>query len=124
MEEDETPMATVMSGGTRSAHQQQHQQQQQQQQAGDGNGQGRRERRANRQAAHLHQREREFTGKLKTSKVIDTGLPFDVVFLDFAKSFGKVPRERPLEKLRAYKVRSRVLNWIRNWLTGRRYPSE
>ncbi len=65
MEEDETPMATVLSGGTRSTHQQQqHQQQQQQQQAVDGGGQGRRERRANRQAAHLHQREREFTGEI------------------------------------------------------------
>jgi hypothetical protein len=60
MEEDETPMATVLSGGSRSSHQQQ---QQQQQQATDGGGQGRRERRANRQAAHLHQREREFTGE-------------------------------------------------------------
>ncbi len=64
MEEDETPMATVLSGGTRSTHQQHQQQQQQQQQAVDGGGQGRRERRANRQAAHLHQREREFTGKI------------------------------------------------------------
>ncbi len=65
MEEDETPMATVLSGGTRSTHQQQ---QQQQQQAVDGGGQGRRERRANRQAAHLHQREREFTGKNTAAK--------------------------------------------------------
>jgi hypothetical protein len=65
MEEDETPMATVLSGGgTRSTHQQQ-QQQQQQQAVTDGGGQGRRERRANRQAAHLHQREREFTGKIQ-----------------------------------------------------------
>ncbi len=60
MEEDETPMATVLSGGSRSTHQQQ----QQQQAVTDGGGQGRRERRANRQAAHLHQREREFTGKI------------------------------------------------------------
>ncbi len=33
----------------------------------------------------------------KTMKVIDAGLPFDVVFLDFAKAFDKVPRERLLE---------------------------
>jgi ribonuclease P/MRP protein subunit RPP40 len=56
----------------------------------------------------------------KTTKVIDAGLPFDIVFLDFAKAFDKVPRERLLEKLRAHKVRGRVLNWIRNWLSGRR----
>jgi hypothetical protein len=35
----------------------------------------------------------------KTTKVINAGLPFDIVFLDFAKAFDKVPREQLLEKL-------------------------
>jgi hypothetical protein len=52
----------------------------------------------------------------KTTKVIDGGLPFDVIFLDFAKAFDKVPRERLLEKLRAHGVRGRALNWIRTGL--------
>ncbi len=56
----------------------------------------------------------------KITSVIDAGQPFDVVFLDFAKAFDKVPRERLLEKLRAHGVRGRALNWIRNWLTGRK----
>jgi hypothetical protein len=56
----------------------------------------------------------------KTTKVIDDGQPFDVVFLDFAKAFDKVPRERLLEKLRAHGVRGKALNWIRNWLSGRK----
>jgi hypothetical protein len=56
----------------------------------------------------------------KATKVIDAGLPFDVVFLDFAKAIDKVTRELLREKLRVHKVRGRVLNWIRNWLTGRR----
>jgi hypothetical protein len=56
----------------------------------------------------------------KMTSVIDAGQPFDVVFLDFAKAFDKVPRERLLEKLRAHGVRGRALNWIRNWLTGRK----
>ncbi len=47
-------------------------------------------------------------------------MPFDVVFLDFAKAFDKVPRERLLEKLRAHGIRGKALNWIRNWLTGRK----
>jgi hypothetical protein len=44
----------------------------------------------------------------------------DVIFLDFAKAFDKVPRERLLEKVRAHGVRGRALDWIRAWLTGRR----
>ena len=58
MEEDETPMANVIGSRSTSG-----------QTAdstggggGGGGGGGRRERRANRQAAHLQQREREFTG--------------------------------------------------------------
>jgi hypothetical protein len=51
---------------------------------------------------------------------IDDGKPFDVVFLDFAKAFDKVPKLRLLEKLRAHGVRGKVLQWIANWLTGRR----
>jgi hypothetical protein len=42
-----------------------------------------------------------------------------VVFLDFAKAFDKVPRERLLAKLEVHGIRGRTLNWIRQWLTGR-----
>jgi hypothetical protein len=51
---------------------------------------------------------------------IDEGKPVDVVFLDFAKAFDKVPRERLLEKLRAHGVQGKVLQWIKEWLTGRK----
>jgi hypothetical protein len=51
---------------------------------------------------------------------VDEGKPMDVIFLDFAKAFDKVPRERLLEKVRAHGVRGRALDWIRAWLTGRR----
>ncbi len=56
----------------------------------------------------------------KTTEVIDEGKPFDVVFLDFAKAFDKVPRERLLEKLRAHGIRRKTLAWIQSWLTGRK----
>jgi len=42
----------------------------------------------------------------------------NVIFLEFGKVFDKVPRERLLEKLHAYGLRRRTLNWIRNWLSG------
>ena len=51
---------------------------------------------------------------------VDEGAPVDVIYLDFAKAFDKVPKERLLEKMRAHGVRGRVLEWIRNWLTDRR----
>jgi hypothetical protein len=56
----------------------------------------------------------------KNNGEFDEGKPFDVVFLDFAKAFDKVPRERLLEKLRAHGIRRKTLAWIRSWLTGRK----
>ncbi len=50
---------------------------------------------------------------------MDEGTPVDVIYLDFAKAFDKVPKERLLEKMRAHGVRGHVLRWIRNWLTDR-----
>ncbi len=49
------------------------------------------------------------------TSVIDQGDPFDVIFLDFAEAFDKVPMERLLEKLRAHGVNGKRLAWIRSW---------
>jgi hypothetical protein len=46
------------------------------------------------------------------TSAVDAGDPFDVIFLDFAKAFDKVPKERLLEKLRAHGVRGEILTWI------------
>ena len=51
---------------------------------------------------------------------VDEGNPVDIVYLDFAKAFDKVPYERLFKKLEAHGVTGRVLNWIRNWLSSRR----
>jgi hypothetical protein len=56
----------------------------------------------------------------KATSVVDSGKGFDVIYLDFAKAFDKVPLERLLSKCRAHGIRGRVLCWIRSWLTGRR----
>jgi hypothetical protein len=56
----------------------------------------------------------------KATTVVDEGEGFDAIYLDFAKAFDKVPKERLLRKVRAHGVRGRVLEWIRSWLSGRK----
>ena len=51
------------------------------------------------------------------SEAIDGGDPFDVLFLDFAKAFDKVPTRPLLAKLEALGVGGQLLTWIREWLT-------
>jgi hypothetical protein len=51
---------------------------------------------------------------------VDNGFPVDVIYLDFAKAFDKVPHQRLLAKLEAHGVRGVVLQWIRSWLRGRK----
>ncbi len=53
------------------------------------------------------------------TQVIDGGDPFDIVFLDFAKAFDKVPIEPLLTKLQALGIGGNLLGWIRAWLTDR-----
>ena len=51
---------------------------------------------------------------------IDNGLCVDVIFLDFAKAFDKVPHQRLLRKLKAHGIQRKILKWISAWLTNRR----
>ena len=60
----------------------------------------------------------EFLDKL--SEATDKGIDTDVVYLDFAKAFDKVPRERLLRKVAAHGIVGKVGNWIREWLSNRR----
>jgi hypothetical protein len=53
------------------------------------------------------------------TKAFDNGIPADIFYLDFAKAFDKVPRERLLIKLEAKGITGRMKNWIREWLSGR-----
>ena len=41
-------------------------------------------------------------------------------YLDFAKAFDTVPKERLLRKLEGVGVEGKVVAWIREWLTGRK----
>ena len=54
------------------------------------------------------------------TRIVDEGKNMDIVFLDFAKAFDKVPKERLLAKLAAHGVEGKVLQWVRRWLTDRK----
>ena len=54
------------------------------------------------------------------TKHVDSGLPFNTVYLDFAKAFDKVSHRRLLMKLKAHGIDGVVLEWIRRWLTDRK----
>jgi hypothetical protein len=46
------------------------------------------------------------------TKATDKGIPADVFYLDFAKDFDKVPKERLIIKLEAKGITGRMKNWI------------
>ena len=50
----------------------------------------------------------------------EQGKSVDIVFLDFAKAFDKVPKQRLLEKIQAHGIQGNVINWIHQWLSGRK----
>lgn len=56
----------------------------------------------------------------EVTKMLDKGESVDLIYLDFAKAFDKVPHCRLLKKLEAHGVAGNVLNWIREWLRNRR----
>lgn len=55
----------------------------------------------------------------KITREIDSGNDLDIIYLDFAKAFDKVPHQRLIMKLRNIGMRGRLLDWITAWLSGR-----
>ena len=51
---------------------------------------------------------------------VDEGSPEDVVYLEFQKAFDKVPHIRLIIKLKSHGMGNIKINWIMQWLTGRR----
>ena len=51
---------------------------------------------------------------------VDKGQSLDLVYLDYAKAFDKVPKLRLLEKMKAHGIGGNLLRWIECWLTNRR----
>ena len=47
----------------------------------------------------------------KVTEAVDQGLAVDIFYLNFAKAFDKVPRQRLLTKLQAKGVDGNLLGW-------------
>ena len=56
----------------------------------------------------------------EVTRELDNGNSVDVVYLDFAKAFDKVPHKRLLSKLEAHGITGNILRWIAGWLENRR----
>lgn len=54
------------------------------------------------------------------SKAVDEGQPVDIIYLDFAKAFDKVPHRRLILKLKSHGVSGDLLRWIQDWLSDRK----
>ena len=53
-------------------------------------------------------------------KWLNDGSPVDVIFLDFQKTFDKVPHQRLILKLKSHGIGNTIMYWIEQWLTDRR----
>jgi len=56
----------------------------------------------------------------KVTGFLDSGVPVDTVFLDFAKAFDKVPHRRLALKLESHGILGKLLQWIVAWLSNRK----
>ena len=56
----------------------------------------------------------------ETTKWLDEGRAFDILYLDFEKAFDKVCHERLMTKLEAKGVNGKAKAWLRDWLSGRK----
>ena len=56
----------------------------------------------------------------EVTSILDSGQPVDVIYLDFAKAFDKVPHVRLVRKLQSHGIKGQVLKWMENWLKDRK----
>ena len=56
----------------------------------------------------------------KVCQIFDEGDPVDVIYLDYAKAFDKVPFKRLIVILEAHGINGNLLKWIENWISDRR----
>jgi hypothetical protein len=54
------------------------------------------------------------------TSALDKGFAVDIAFLDAAKAFDRVPFQRLLLKLSCYGFQGQLLEWLRDYLVGRK----
>ena len=54
------------------------------------------------------------------TEALDMSTPVDAIYLDFAKAFDSVPHQRLIKKLEGYGITGEVVQWIKEFLSGRR----
>ena len=52
---------------------------------------------------------------------LDSGGQIDCIYMDFEKAFDKVPHRRLISKLQAYRIHSKILLWITDFLDKRQF---
>ena len=50
---------------------------------------------------------------------LDMEIPFDCIYLDFAKASNRVSHQRLLTKLYTICIRRNLINWMKDFLKGR-----
>jgi len=56
----------------------------------------------------------------KATREADKGRPLDIVYLDFAKAFDKVPHRQLLKKMESFGIEREDIEWTREWLRERK----
>ena len=51
---------------------------------------------------------------------VDEGFGVDIIYLDYSKAFDTVPHKRLISKLEAYEISGEILQWIQDFLNGRK----
>ena len=54
------------------------------------------------------------------TRLVDEGHSVDIVYLDFAKAFDKVPHMRLIKKCEGLGIQGDILRWVQEWLTERK----
>ena len=54
------------------------------------------------------------------TRLVDEGHAVDIVYLDFAKAFDKVPHMRLMRKCEGLGIQGDILRWVQEWLTDRK----